>query len=121
MAAVPYGPEKLFKQGNSQGNFLKHKACCVCKKYLGKTTFHRHFFANFHKKELVRKGKTDMACPSCKVVHKNESLNKQEIVIYGLSSIAGACRNFLFRNLMRWDFETIKGGRIENFTEIFKS
>ena len=120
MAAVPHGPDQFFKQDNSQGNFLKHKACHVCEKYLGKTTFHRHFSAKFHKEELVRKGKTDMACPSCKVVHKNESLNKQEIVIYGLSSIAGACRNFLFRNLMRLNFETINGGRIENFTEIFK-
>ena len=62
MAAVPYGPEQLFKQGNSQGNFLKHKACHVCEKYLGKTTFHRHFSANFHKKELIRREKTDMTC-----------------------------------------------------------
>ena len=58
----------------------------------------------FIKKNQKKGEKIDMACPLCKVVHKNESLNKQEIIIYGLSSIAGACRNFLFRNLMRLDF-----------------
>ena len=75
----------------------------------------------FIKKNQKEGEKIDMACPLCKVVHKNESLNKQEIIIYGLSSIAGACRNFLFQNLMRLDFGKKKGGRIGNFTKIFKS
>ena len=108
MAAVPHGPDQIFKQDNSQGNFLKHKACHVCEKYLGKTTFRRHFSAKFHKEELVRGGKTDMACPSCKVVHKIENLNRQEIVIYGLSKYCGRVSKFLVSKPDAFEFRNNK-------------
>ena len=119
--AVPHGPDLCIQRNESQGNFSKDSICNVCWTHLRKKVYHRHFSAQYLNKNAVLSGISNMECPTCKLVHKTNSHNDRQLIIFGSSIIFEAYRSNLFRTPVHINFELVCGGKIRDFENLFKA